>query len=71
MAIHSNNLSHLFQLQNTTVLSTKHKHMNQTMREANEIDLHHNNIDRENGLPLNQSQKLPIHSLEACKKPPI
>jgi hypothetical protein len=71
MTEHSINLGHCFQLQNTTVLSTKSRYMNQMIREAIEIELHPNNLNRENGLHLSQSWKPLIHSVKGRRKPLI
>jgi hypothetical protein len=52
MAKHSINLSHHVKLQDTTVLYTKMTYMDCMIREAIKIELHPNNMKREDGLQL-------------------
>jgi hypothetical protein len=67
VAEHSINLDHRIQLQNTTILSTKSRYMDQMIREAIE-KLQPNNMDREDGLRLSRSWKPFIHALKGRKK---
>jgi hypothetical protein len=71
VAEHSINLDHRIQLQDTTILSTKSRYMERMIREANEIELRPNNMNREDGLRLSRSWKPFIPSLKGCRKHPI
>jgi hypothetical protein len=68
VAEHSINLGHHIQLQDTTILSTKSRSMDQMIRETTEIELHPNNMNRDDGLHLSWSWKPFIHSLKGCRK---
>jgi hypothetical protein len=46
------NLGDRIQLHHTTILSTKPRYMDRIFREAIEINLHPNNINREDGFYL-------------------
>jgi hypothetical protein len=52
------------QLQDISILSTKSRYMYQTIREAIEIKLHPDSMNREDGLCLSQSWKPLIHSFK-------
>jgi hypothetical protein len=55
MVEHSICLDHRIQLQDTTILSTKTRYMDWMFREATEIELYLNNMNREDGLSLSRS----------------
>jgi hypothetical protein len=67
MAEHSISLGHCIQLQNSTMC----RYMDRMIMEAIEIELHPNNMNREDGLHLSQSWKPLIHSLKGHRKHPI
>jgi hypothetical protein len=54
MAEHSVNLGHGIQFHNTSILATKTQYMNCIVREAIEIELHSNNMNREVGFHSQQ-----------------
>jgi hypothetical protein len=70
MVEHGMNLGRCIQLHHTAILSTKPRHMDHIIREATEIELHHNNMNREDGFHLNKSWKPLICSLKDGRKPP-
>jgi hypothetical protein len=49
LAEHSINLGHRIQFHNTSILATKNQYMDPIVREAIEIELHPNNMNREGG----------------------
>jgi uncharacterized lipoprotein YddW (UPF0748 family) len=65
---HDTNLCHHIQLQNISILAKKSRHMDQMIREAIEIELHPNSINRKDGFSLNKSWKLVIHDLKEHKE---
>jgi hypothetical protein len=67
VAEHSIELGHRIELQNTSILATKTRYMDRIIREAIEIELHPENINREEGFYLSKSWKPLICSL---KNPP-
>jgi hypothetical protein len=44
--------------------------MDRLIKEANEIELHPNNMDREDGLSLSRTRKPLIHSLKVGRNTP-
>jgi hypothetical protein len=67
VAEHSINSGHRIELQNTIILSTKPRYMDPIIREA--IELHPNNMNREEGFCLSKSWKPLIYSLKDRRKP--
>jgi hypothetical protein len=70
-AEHSINLSHRIQLHNTSILANKSRYMDQIIREAIEIELHPNIINREDDSSLSRSWKPLICDLREHKPAPI
>jgi hypothetical protein len=70
MVKHGINLEQHIQLNHTAILSTTPRYMDRIIKEANEIKLHPNNIDMEDGLCLSNSLKPLFCSLKDCRKPP-
>jgi hypothetical protein len=64
VAEHSINFGHRFQLHHTTILSTKRRcsYMDRIIREAFEIELHPNSMNREDGFCLSKLWKPLIFS---------
>jgi hypothetical protein len=55
MAKHSISLGHRIQLQDTSILSSKFRYMYHIIREATEIELRPNNMNKEDGFSLSRS----------------
>jgi hypothetical protein len=61
-------LGHHIQLQDTTILSTKPRDWDRIIREAIEIELHPNNMNKDDGFCLSKSWKPLIYSLKDRRK---
>jgi hypothetical protein len=70
VAEHRISQGHLFQLQNTKIVTTLSRYMDGLIKEAIEIELHPNNMNREDGLSLSRSWKPLIHSFTVRRNPP-
>jgi hypothetical protein len=64
VAEHSIDQEHRIPFHNSSILSTKTRHMGRTIREAIEIELHPYNINREGDFCLSKSQKPLIGTLK-------
>jgi hypothetical protein len=64
VADHSLNRDHTTTLQDTKLLSTKTTYSDCLIREATEIQMHPNNMNKKDGLVLSTAWKSLLHTLE-------